>query len=106
MFMPTMLLIYFHYFFGFKGTFSSEMKSKVSKADIIYIHDSGLYGLRLLRILLKLNSRTKVIFDYHDLVTWEVVHHFKKLSSNKYFLSFLAYLAKKSFRKRIGSDLK
>ena len=89
----------FSLLFGFKSAFSSEMKLKVSKADIIYIHDSGLYGLRLLRILLKLNSRAKVIFDYHDLVTWEVVHHFKKLSSNKYFLSFLAYLAKKIFQK-------
>lgn len=85
--------------FGFRSAFSSQMKSKVSKADIIYMHDSGLYGLRLLRILLKLNSRAKVIFDYHDLVTWELVHHLKKLSSNKYLLSFLRYLAKKVFQK-------
>lgn len=85
--------------FGFRATFSSEMKSKVSEADIIYIHDSGLYGLRLLRILLKFNTKAIVIFDYHDWAAWEVVHHSRKLSSNKYFLSILTYLAEKVLQK-------
>lgn len=85
--------------FGFTGAVNSQMRSKVTEAEIIYIHDSGLYGLRLLRTLLKFNLKAIVIFDYHDWAPWEVVHHAKKLSNNKHFLSYLNYIAGKFLQK-------
>lgn len=52
-------------------------------AENIYIHDSGLLGLFIAEILKKSSpSVKKIIFDYHDLIQWEIYYQTKKIATN------------------------
>lgn len=48
----------------------------------IYVHDSGLYGIFLIRYINHYFPDVKLIFDYHDFLDWEILHHVKKISNN------------------------
>lgn len=45
----------------------------------VYVHDSGLLGLLLIKKLRKiLSKKAKIIFDYHDFVPWEIYYQLSK----------------------------
>lgn len=46
--------------------------------DCIWIHDSGLFGLELVRRINRLFREIEIIFDYHDWIEWEIYYQIKK----------------------------
>ena len=46
--------------------------------DYVWIHDSGLFGLELVRRINRWFKDADVIFDYHDWIEWEVYYQIKK----------------------------
>ncbi|MCF6299076.1 MAG: hypothetical protein L3J01_04275, partial [Thiomicrorhabdus sp.] len=50
-----------------------------NKYSVIYIHESGVLGLFLAKKIKKMKSESKVIFDYHDFVQWEVFFQIGKV---------------------------
>lgn len=78
-------------------------------SDCVYIHDGGVLGLliaRMLRGFFPTNS--KIIFDYHDLIEWEVHFQLNKFFSlrslNRYvgkLLLFLFFLKLKTKNERV-----
>lgn len=73
------------------SAFDPALLDQVMLADVIYVHDSGIYGQRLLKVLAGLNQNAKFVFDYHDWCSWEMVHHGKKITKRQLPLScFLA----------------
>lgn len=51
---------------------------KIKAAELLYIHDSGLYGVLFVRLVNYFFPEKKVVFDYHDFLDWEVLHHISK----------------------------
>ena len=86
-------------FFLFRSNLTKNKMSKYLKScDKIYIHDSGLYGLILVRYLSKYYSKKPIIFDYHDFLDWEIEHHISKFITNEHLRS----VAHKAVNKILG----
>ena len=66
-------------FFFRKSVLKNHLFSKVDESNTIYIHDSGLYGILFIRFLNKFYPSKKIIFDYHDYLDWECLHHISKI---------------------------
>ena len=65
----------------------------LENSDGVYIHDSGLYGLILVIALRAQLKEKSLIFDYHDFIEWETVHHLSKV----FRLLSLSYVLQKIF---------
>lgn len=68
--------------FGNPGASNSELLTRIKNADIIHVHDSGIYGLFLSKSIRSLNKKCKLVFDYHDWIEWEVPYQLSKLIRN------------------------
>lgn len=66
-----------------------KLLTKLNESEWVYIHDSGLYGVLLIRFINKCFPGKHVIFDYHDLLEWEFQHHMHKLVSRGVFSNIL-----------------
>ncbi len=55
------------------------VQSIKSEYSVIYIHDSGILGLFIGKKIKKSKSKSKIIFDYHDFIQWEVFFQVGKL---------------------------
>lgn len=68
---------------------------EISNSKYLYIHDSGLYGLFFVRFINHYFPEKKIIFDYHDFLNWEVLHHISKFVKfkiiSKIFLSITLF---------------
>ncbi len=83
-----------------KSLLSHRLFKHMDGFDFVYIHDSGLYGVFLIRYINKYFPEKKVVFDYHDYIDWEILHHigkfisvpFMKKAALKLFLSIFNML--------------
>jgi hypothetical protein len=70
---------------GRKGWFSALMgvgqwhRTLRPETRLLYLHDSGLYGLLLAATLRLWRPKLAVIFDYHDWIPWEIWYQWRKL---------------------------
>jgi hypothetical protein len=60
----------------------------ILSSDLIYIHDSGVVGLAIARSIKKFYPDKIVIFDYHDLIEWEIYYQLKKFNFPLFFTYF------------------
>lgn len=76
--------------------------------DIIYVHDSGLYGVALVSALKKISIDSKVIFDYHDWIKWDIFYQLNKYISIRPIVSmmtkFIYYLFTYYHRNKVKID--
>lgn len=74
----------------------------------IYIHDSGLLGLLLVKKISRfLSNDSKIIFDYHDFISWEIHYQLSKLlkkSAVQFLGSKLTFLFGFYLRKFVSLD--
>lgn len=84
----------YNIFFLKKDLFADDI-FKIKDFNFIYIHDSGLYGLLLVRYFNYFYKDIKVIFDYHDFLPWEMYHHVNKFVSKLFkFKNLSLYIYK------------
>jgi hypothetical protein len=77
-------------------------------ADFVYIHDSGLVGLAIAYSIKKNYPEKTVIFDYHDLINWEIYYQLVKLRLPLFLIyplyKFVFFIHKLFFSKKISFD--
>lgn len=49
------------------------------RVDLLYIHDSGLFGLMLAVLAARRRRGIRIVFDYHDWIPWEIWYQWSKL---------------------------
>lgn len=76
-----------------KKLLNLDIFRKMVGVDQIYIHDSGLYGIFLIRYLNTYFPDKKIIFDYHDFLDWEILHHIGKFVKERALKKMLLRLA-------------
>lgn len=81
----------------------------IENATHIYIHDSGLMGLFLIRVLNNSYPDKFIIFDYHDWIPWELFYQINKRINkpfiSKYLSSGIGIVLKHLFFKSLKVDL-
>lgn len=58
--------------------FDKSLASHLRETACVCVHDSGLYGIVLIRYIEKYFPGKSIIFDYHDFLDWEILHHISK----------------------------
>jgi hypothetical protein len=79
-----------------------EIENQIKNSDIIYIHDSGIMGLIISKLLSK--YKKPIVLDYHDNVFYELYYQLKKnkLSFIYPYIKFPIFLFLKSCVKNIS----
>jgi hypothetical protein len=79
-----------------------EIENQIKNCDIIYIHDSGIMGLIISKLLSK--YKKPIVLDYHDNVFYELYYQLKKnkLSFLYPFIKFPVFLYLKNCVKNVS----
>lgn len=75
--------------------FEKSLANHLLDTNHVCVHDSGLYGIVLIRYIDKRFPGKSIIFDYHDFLDWEILHHISKFIRGYILQKFLIYIVTK-----------